>query len=203
RACGGGGARSRAGRPAAASPPASDAARVPAGDLYPPFLKAAILATLTGGATLGLVALTIAGLRGSLATGLSWWTPVIQAHGHVQIFGWVGLFIMGIAYHVVPRFKATELVRPDLARRSLSLMVARIVAGAVAQPYARESFAAFVGVAGALAELAAVLMFAWIVARTLAGSEAPPAPFEAYLRAGNRWFVLLALANVASMLRMA
>ena len=33
---------------------------------------------LTGGASLGLVALTIAGLRGSLSTGLSWWTPVIQ-----------------------------------------------------------------------------------------------------------------------------
>jgi hypothetical protein len=82
-------------------------------------------------------------------------------------------------------------------------MVAGIVARALAQPYARESFAAFVGVAGALAELAAVLIFARIVARTLAASEAPPAPFEAYLRAGNRWFVLLALANVASMLRMA
>src|SRR5262245_55439607 len=84
-------------------------------DLYPPFLKGALVATLTGGATLGLVALTIAGLRGSLHTGLSWWTPVIQAHGHVQIFGWVGLFIMGVAYHVLPRFKATDLHRPDLA----------------------------------------------------------------------------------------
>jgi uncharacterized protein involved in response to NO len=191
----------------AGGPPAEAAASPTAGaampDVYPPFLKAAILATLTGGATLGLVALTIAGLRGSLATGLSWWTPVIQAHGHVQIFGWVGLFIMGVAYHVVPRFKATELVRPDLARRSFSIMVAGLVARALAQPYARESFAAFVGLAGAVAELVAVLLFAWIIARTLAGTGSPRAGFEPYLLAGNRWFVLLALANVASMLRMA
>jgi len=178
-------------------------AAAPQADIYPRFMKAAILAALTGGATLGLVVLTIAGLRGSLHTGLSWWTPVIQAHGHVQIFGWVALFIMGVAYHVVPRFKATELHRPDLARRTFWLMAGGLTARALAQPYAREAFAAVVGVAGAAAELVAVFLFARIIARTIAQSPAPRAGFERYLFAGNFWFLLVAAANLASMLGMA
>lgn len=182
--------------------PAADAPTLQA-DIYPPFIKGAILATLTGGATLGLVALTIAGLRGSLNTGLSWWTPVIQAHGHVQIFGWVALFIMGVAYHVVPRFKATDLHRPDLARRTFWLMAGGLTARALAQPYADEAFAGFVGVAGAASELLAVAAFAHIIARTIAGSETPRAGFERYLIAGNLWFLLLAASNLASMLTMA
>ncbi len=182
--------------PAVSTPP-------PEADIYPPFIKGAILATLTGGATLGLVALTIAGLRGSLNTGLAWWTPVIQAHGHVQIFGWVALFIMGVAYHVVPRFKATDLHRPDLARRTFWLMAGGLTARALAQPYAQETFAGFVGVAGAATELLAVGLFARIIARTIAGSQAPRAGFERYLLAGNLWFLLLAVANLSSMLSMA
>ena len=179
------------------------AAAAPPADIYPPFIKGAILATLTGGATLGLVALTIAGLRGSLNAGPSWWTPVIQAHGHVQIFGWVALFIMGVAYHVVPRFKATDLHRPDLARRTFWLLAGGLTARALAQPYASEAFAGFVGVAGATAELLAVGVFAHIIARTIASSQAPRAGFERYLLAGNFWFLLLAAVNLASMLRMA
>ena len=175
----------------------------PQADVYPPFIKGAIVATLTGGATLGLVALTIAGLRGSLSTGLSWWTPVIQAHGHVQIFGWVALFIMGVAYHVVPRFKATDLHRPDLARRTFWLMAGGLTARALAQPYASEAFAGLVGVAGATAELVAVGLFARIIVRTIASSGAPRAGFERYLFAGTSWFVVLAAINLGSMLRMA
>jgi hypothetical protein len=178
-------------------------APAPPAEVYPPFLKGAILATLTGGATLGLVALTIAGLRGSLDTGLSWWTPVIQAHGHVQIFGWAALFIMGVAYHVVPRFKGTGLHRPDLARRTFWLMAGGLAARALAQPYAGEALAGVVGVAGAAAELAAVCLFARIIARTIASSPVPRAGFERYLLSANLWFLLLAAANVASMLGMA
>jgi len=190
----------------AAGPPRetpTTATAAPQDDIYPPFIKGAILATLTGGATLGLVALTIAGLQGSLNTGLSWWTPLIQAHGHVQIFGWVALFIMGVAYHVVPRFKATDLHRPDLARRTFWLMAGGLTARALAQSYARDAFASAAGAAGAAAELVAVCLFARIIAHTIASSQAPRAGFERYLLAGNLWFLLLATANLGSMLSMA
>ena len=29
----------------------------------------------------------------------------IQAHGHAQIFGWIGSFILGIGFHSIPRLR--------------------------------------------------------------------------------------------------
>ena len=63
------------------------------------------------------------GLRGSFtAAGLH----EINAHGHAQIFGWVGLFVMGFAYQAFPRFKHTSLVCPHLALATFVMMLAGI-----------------------------------------------------------------------------
>jgi len=35
----------------------------------------------------------------------------IQAHGHAQLFGWVGTFILGISLYVLPRFRGRTLKR--------------------------------------------------------------------------------------------
>src|SRR5579859_5595696 len=42
--------------------------------------------------------ISISGGRGS-AISTSW----IQAHGHAQIFGWVGTFILGIGFYSIPK----------------------------------------------------------------------------------------------------
>ncbi len=34
--------------------------------------------------------------------------PWIQAHGHAQIFGWVGCFILGIGFHSLPKLRRSE-----------------------------------------------------------------------------------------------
>lgn len=39
--------------------------------------------------------------RGSAAASTAW----IQAHGHAQLFGWVGTFILGISLYVLPKFR--------------------------------------------------------------------------------------------------
>ncbi len=39
--------------------------------------------------------------RASGAVSQAW----IQAHGHAQIFGWIGTFILGIGYHSIPRLR--------------------------------------------------------------------------------------------------
>src|SRR5579864_7913077 len=31
-----------------------------------------------------------------------WWLALAQAHGHIQLYGWAGLFVLGIALHFVP-----------------------------------------------------------------------------------------------------
>jgi uncharacterized protein involved in response to NO len=38
-------------------------------------------------------------------------TAWIQAHGHAQLFGWVGTFILGISFYVLPKFRGHPLKR--------------------------------------------------------------------------------------------
>jgi hypothetical protein len=35
----------------------------------------------------------------------------IQAHGHAQVFGWVGSFILGIGFYSIPKLRGTQKVR--------------------------------------------------------------------------------------------
>src|SRR5262245_57109608 len=74
--------------------------------IYRRFFKAGIAVTLTAGAAWGALLLITIGLKGSF-TAISIFD--VNAHGHAQIFGWVGLFVMGFAYQAFPRFKHTSL----------------------------------------------------------------------------------------------
>ena len=74
--------------------------------IYRPFFKAGIAVVLSLGAVWGAYLLLRIGLTGSFtAAGLH----EVNAHGHAQIFGWVGLFVMGFAYQAFPRFKHASL----------------------------------------------------------------------------------------------
>ncbi len=42
-------------------------------------------------------------------------TAWIQAHGHAQLFGWVGSFIIGISFYVLPKFRGHPLKRYGVA----------------------------------------------------------------------------------------
>lgn len=37
-------------------------------------------------------------------------TAWIQAHGHAQIFGWIGTFIIGIGFYAIPKMRGQEIV---------------------------------------------------------------------------------------------
>src|SRR5580765_929249 len=108
--------------PAKATEPQSD--NLIADTIYRPFFKAGIAVVLTLGAAWGAWLLLRIGLEGSFrAVGLH----EVNAHGHAQIFGWVGLFVMGFAYQAFPRFKHASLVFPRLAVASLGLMLTGLV----------------------------------------------------------------------------
>ena len=49
----------------------------------------------------------ISGNRSAASVAPSW----LQAHGHAQVFGWVGSFILGIGYYSVPKFR--NLAKPS------------------------------------------------------------------------------------------
>jgi hypothetical protein len=175
------------------APPA--AAPIPVADrIYRPFFKAGIVVVLTLGATWGAYLLIRIALTGSFrAAGLH----EVNAHGHAQIFGWVGLFVMGFAYQAFPRFKHTTLWRPDLALASFWLMLVGLVVRALTEPFAKAvpELTAFVFTAG-LMEVLAAGMFVTVIVATLRGSEKPLAHYDWYILAALGWFFVQAVYDV-------
>lgn len=153
--------------------------------LYRRFFRAAIVVILTAGATLGASMLFLYGLRHTF-TSLDLFAP-IQAHANAQVYGWVGLFVMGFACQGLPRFKFVRLWRPDLANLSFLLMVGGLALRmGAAWPWAGQIAT---GLAGACLEAAAALVFLVVIARTLRDS-----------RSKDDWdpYVLLSLASFAA-----
>ena len=70
--------------------------------LVAPFLRLALIISLTAGFGLGAV-LAIALARG-VALG-AWWTTLVQVHGRAHLVGFAGLFILAIGLHVLPRLR--------------------------------------------------------------------------------------------------
>ena len=100
-----------------------------------PFLWWAIGLALTAGFGLGM-ALFLA-----LAVGLpigGWWLAAVQAHGHVQLYGWGGMFALGIGLYFLPRLRGSPPPSPRLVRAAAVLMGTGLALRGLCQPLARS-----------------------------------------------------------------
>ena len=163
----------------------------PADAIYRPFFKAGIAVVLSLGATWGAYLLWRIASRGAFAAaGLH----EVNAHGHAQIFGWVGLFVMGFAYQAFPRFKHASLAYPRAAAATLWLLLAGLVVRSVAQVMASESTLAWrLAVAASACEVAAIVAFASIIAITWRRSGKGLAFYDYYILSALVWFVIQAV----------
>jgi hypothetical protein len=176
-------AQSQAPRP---EPPASDA--MLADSIYRPFFKAGIVVVLTLGAAWGALLLLRIALSGAFGTAT---LHEINAHGHAQIFGWVGLFVMGFAYQAFPRFKHTSLAWPRLAHASLWLMATGLVARSVLEPLIESAAWLIVpAVVASVLEVLAVGFFATVVLATWRRSGKPLAVYDGFILCAITWFVV-------------
>jgi hypothetical protein len=170
---------------------------------YRPFLRGALVTVLTIGCTFGAINLAVMGFGADLN---AVWVPLIQAHGYAQVFGWVGLFIMGIAYHTVPRFFLRPLRRPGLVWPSFALTGAALALRFVAQPFAAQHPAAAAGlVVSALLGLGGMTLFAWAMLDTLRqGSDRLGTPAGTlYLAVGFSWLWVGQAATLVLMVALA
>jgi uncharacterized protein involved in response to NO len=96
-----------------------------------PILKAALLIGVGGGFLLA----TILTVTYALALPLgAWWEALAQAHGHLQLYGWAGLFVLGVALHFLPRLRGKPLVAARLVPWLLGFLITSLVLRAVSQP---------------------------------------------------------------------
>ncbi|MCC6333584.1 MAG: hypothetical protein IT380_06320 [Myxococcales bacterium] len=155
---------------------------------YPAFLVSGLLATLTVGALSG--ALNLWSLHAQAAP-----VPVDhhRSHAFAQLFGFMLLVMVGVSFHLVPRFFAAPLPGSSTVRlvkwtaiSGLWLLIAgrlgALVPGSV-----------WLGLAGAALLLVGVTAWALFLARLRLASKFSPDWLQPFLLAGAGWWWLAAL----------
>ncbi len=129
---------------------------------------ASALALGTGGGFALAAVLTLTRLLG-IPEG-AWWLAIAQAHGHLQLYGWAGLFVLGVALHFFPRLRGAPLVGRRAVAPLLACQVAALLLRGVSQPLAAASGAGLwrtaLVMSGAL-ELVALMGFVALAGSTM------------------------------------
>jgi uncharacterized protein involved in response to NO len=63
------------------------------------------------------------------------WVVLVQVHGTIQLFGFAALFVMGVALHVLPRFRGAASPPPTVIWVAFCGTVAAVGLRAIAQPF--------------------------------------------------------------------
>jgi uncharacterized protein involved in response to NO len=96
-----------------------------------PVLSGALLIGASGGFVLAAV---LTSTQAAHVAGGLWWRALVQAHGHLQLYGWAGLFVLGVALHFLPRLRGAPLAFAHYVPWILGALVASLALRAVCQP---------------------------------------------------------------------
>ncbi len=148
---------------AAAAPPAPRAAAAP---FSPHFILGSLFLTLTLGATTGTINLLRIAAGGDV--------PIShrQIHGHAQVLGFAALFLMGIAYHALPRILGIGAIRSASARPAFWMMFSGVILRNVGQPLGFYPIGRLLSLVSAGLEAASAILFARFVFALLARARA-------------------------------
>lgn len=158
--------------------------------------QAYILASLTlavGGGFALAVLLPLAQARG-----WDWgryWPALVQVHGQLQLLGFAGLFAMGMAFRMMPRFASRPLAYPPLVRAALPLVAASLILRSLAGPAGDSLVRDVALVASALLLVAGALAFAAVVLRVLAHPDSKAEATGWFFMFGAAAYVAAALLN--------
>ncbi|HEX8730949.1 MAG TPA: hypothetical protein VF725_02710, partial [Ktedonobacterales bacterium] len=140
-----------------------------------PMARTALLLGAAGGFALASV------LSVTLAAHITlgpWWAATAQAHGRLQVFGWVGLFVFSVAFHFLPRLRGAGLRWPGLAPWVLGAMAGGLVLCAISQPLLAVTPGAWLWQAAlilsGLLELAGIGLALAVLLGTFTQPGAPP-----------------------------
>jgi hypothetical protein len=179
----------------AAAAPKSIAPASASAPFSPHFILGSLFLTLMLGATTGMINL----LR--IAAGAEVPISHRQIHGHTQVLGFATLFLMGIAFHALPRILGIGGMRSASARPSFWLMFAGVLLRNAGQPLGFSAAGRILSFLSAALEVASVLLFARFVlgllARAQEGKYDRKDPILRFVRVGT-FFLIVSIAFVAA-----
>lgn len=161
--------------------------------VHRPYFAAGVAVVLSAGAVWGAYLLWRIGFARSFTAAS---IHEVNAHGQAQILGWVGLFVMGFAWQMFARWKRAEGPR-RLARACLGLMLAGIVARSFGEPLHAAPGMRALALAGALAAVVAVALFAGAMFRALRDPSAVLPAERGYLAVAFAAFLVQAVGEAA------
>ena len=135
------------------------------------YVYVATAAALFIGFALGAHVASVIGFDFPLGKGFS---SFIQTHGHVQLVGWVGLFIIGISLHFIPRLAGVPIARSKQIDLVLWLITAGLMLRSLAHcavPYLVGSRAFtpvnWLNAVSALLEWIGILLYLKLIVQTV------------------------------------
>lgn len=101
-----------------------------------PTLLTALWTGAAGGFVLASVLSVTLAMRAPLGV---WWLALAQAHGHLQLYGWAGLFVLGVALHFVPRLRGAPLTGARAMPWALGFLLTALILRGASQPLLASS----------------------------------------------------------------
>jgi len=181
--------RAAAVRDVAASPRPTPAAA--ASPFSPHFIIGSLFLTLTLGATTGMINLLRIAAGGEV--------PIDhrQIHGHTQLLGFATLFLMGIAYHALPRILgvgARGMADKRTVRAGFWLMFGGVLLRNAGQPMGLEAWGRVLSLLSAAMELLSAYFFVRFVFRLIRcvreGKYDARDPLLRFVRSGTLFFAV-------------
>jgi uncharacterized protein involved in response to NO len=177
------------------------------------FIRSALAIAIFAGFAIGAHLAAVIGLGFPLGKGFY---SFIQIHGHLQLVGWAGLFIIGISLHFIPRLAGIPLSHPEWLNRILWLITAGLITRAifhshlpyVSSPAVFHIYSVVIALSG-LSELAGIILYIALLLTSIratrqSGKERlalqSVKPYFAMMQAG---WLLYAGLNVALLIHMA
>jgi hypothetical protein len=124
------------------------------------------------------------------------YTSLVQAHGQIQVLGWAGLFIMGMAFRLMPRFSGRPLTFPLAAWVSWAALVSSLLLRLAAQPAGGGSLRDVGLIASGSLGVLSGTAFALVVASTLVHPHSRAGATGYFFVLGCVAFLFQALLNL-------
>lgn len=169
---------------------------------YRVFIAASLAMGIGGGFMLSVLLPLARAFEWQWGAGVRW-LALVQAHGQLQLIGFVGLFVMGMACRLMPRFSGRPLAFQALVPVLIPIIASSLILRSIAQPWSDGALRDGGLIVSAVLLLGGATAFAAIVGRTLVHRDSRADATGYFFVLGALGFVASAVLNLLQVVEMA